>query len=172
MKKTALIACLACAFAATTVSAQDHHDERRDDTHESRFWTPIGLSILTPPVQLPSPSHSVFGAMLNLGYGQLDNLTLLDVGVVNNVTDNMVGLEVGAVNLSGSCFGVQVGAVNVASATYGVQVGALNFTGDLHGVQLGVLNFSNAGGALLFPMNPARHPRSRSRAASGKAAHS
>ena len=152
MKKTALIACLACAFAATTVSAQDHHDERRDDTHESRFWTPIGLSILTPPVQLPSPSHSVFGAMLNLGYGQLDNLTLLDVGVVNNVTDNMVGLEVGAVNLSGSCFGVQVGAVNVASATYGVQVGALNFTGDLHGVQLGVLNFSSAGGALVFPI--------------------
>ena len=156
MKKTALIACLACALAATTASARHHHgdrrDDRRDDAHESRFWTPIGLSILTPPVQLPSPSHSVFGAMLNLGYGQLDNLTLLDVGVVNNVTENMVGLEVGAVNLSGSCFGVQVGAVNVASATYGVQVGALNFTGDLHGVQLGVLNFSNAGGALVFPI--------------------
>ena len=156
MKKTALIACLACALAATTASARHHHgdrrDDQRDDTHESRFWTPIGLSILTPPVQLPSPSHSVFGAMLNLGYGQLDNLTLLDVGVVNNVTDNMVGLEVGAVNLSGSCFGVQVGAVNVASATYGVQVGALNFTGDLHGVQLGVLNFSSAGGALVFPI--------------------
>ena len=78
MKKTALIACLACAFAATADSVRHTHDERRDDAHESRFWTPIGLSILTPPVQLPSPSHSVFGAMLNLGYGQLDNLTLLD----------------------------------------------------------------------------------------------
>ena len=117
MNKTALIACLACALAATTASARHPHDDRRDDTQESRFWTPIGLSILTPPVQLPSPSHSVFGAMLNLGYGQPDNLTLLDVGVINNVTENMVGLEVGAVNLSGYCFGVQVGAVNVASAT-------------------------------------------------------
>ena len=159
MKKTVLAACLACVFATVTAYAKPphHHDDRRHDDrrheeHRSRFWTPIGLSIITPPIQLPSPSHSVFGAMLNLGYGQLDNLTLLDVGIVNNVTDNMVGLELGAVNLAGACFGAQLGVVNVASETFGVQVGALNFTGDLHGVQLGVLNFSGAGGALIFPI--------------------
>ena len=154
MKKTVLAACLACVFAATTASARHHdcHDDRRDGGSESRFWAPIGLSLIAPPFQLPSPSHSVFGAMLNLGYGQLDNLTLLDVGIINNVTDSMVGLELGAVNLSGVCFGAQVGVVNVASETIGVQVGALNFTGDLHGVQLGVLNFSSSGGALIFPI--------------------
>ena len=114
MKKTVLAACLACVFATVTAYAKPphHHDDRRHDhrryddrrheEHRSRFWTPIGLSIITPPIQLPSPSHSVFGAMLNLGYGQLDNLTLLDVGVVNNITDNMVGLELGAVNLAGA----------------------------------------------------------------------
>ena len=116
------------------------------------MWLPIGLSILTPPVQLPSPSHTVFGAMLNLGYGQVRNLVFGEVGVVNNVTDTMTGAQVGAVNIAGTSIGVQLGAVNVASKTVGVQVGALNFTGDLHGLQLGVLNFSSDGGALIFPI--------------------
>ena len=147
MKKMAMLALMACA-----VSAAAAEEPRQGDDNESRLWLPIGLSILTPPVQLPSPSHSVFGAMLNLGYGQLDNLAILDVGVVNNVTECMTGFEVGAVNLSGTCIGAQVGAVNVASKTVGIQLGVLNMTGDLHGVQLGVLNFSDSGGALVFPI--------------------
>ena len=147
MKKLAMLALMACA-----VSAAAAEESRQGGERESRIWLPIGLSILTPPVQLPSPSHSVFGAMLNLGYGQLDNLTLLDVGVVNNVTECMTGFEVGAANLSGTCIGAQVGAVNIASKTVGIQVGVLNMTGDLHGLQLGVLNFSDSGGALVFPI--------------------
>ena len=103
-----------------------------------RPWLPLGLSMITPPVQLPSPSHAVFGAMVNLGYGQVTDTAILDVGIVNNVTRNMVGLEVGPVNIAGSVFGVQVGV--------------LNFADDLHGIQLGVLNFSSNGGAILFPI--------------------
>ncbi|MBR2838851.1 MAG: hypothetical protein IKE55_08715 [Kiritimatiellae bacterium] len=148
MKKLSMAVCLACVFASAAASA----GQERDDKGESRFWTPIGLSIISPPVQLPSPSHSVFGAMVNLGYGQLDNLTFLDVGIVNNVTEGMYGLEVGPVNLSGACFGAQVGAVNIASMTAGVQLGVLNMTGDLHGLQVGLLNFSRSGGALVFPI--------------------
>jgi len=145
MKKLMIAAAaLACAFAA----AADDCSERDD----SRFWLPLGLSILAPPVQLPSPSHTVYGAMVNLGYGQVRNLVFADVGVVNNVVDTMTGAEVGVVNVAGTCIGAQVGAVNVASKTVGVQVGALNFTGDLHGLQLGVLNFSSDGGALIFPI--------------------
>ena len=148
MKKLTMVACLACVFASVSASARQEQDGKR----ESRFWMPIGLSIISPPMQLPSPSHSVFGAMVNLGYGQLDYLTALDVGIVNNVTESMYGLEVGAVNLAGSCFGAQVGAVNFASKAMGVQVGVLNMMGDLHGLQLGLLNFSSSGGALLFPI--------------------
>ena len=146
MKKLAMLACLAFVFAGEAA-------EKRDDGgKDSRIWLPIGLSIITPPVQLPSPSHSVFGAMLNLGYGQVDNLAILDVGIINNVSDGMIGLEFGAANLSGVCIGAQVGAVNIASKTVGLQLGVLNMTGDLHGVQLGVLNFSDSGGALVFPI--------------------
>lgn len=140
MKKLVMaVAILACAL---TSSADD----------DSKIWLPLGLSIITPPIQLPSPSHSVFGAMLNLGYGQVDNLAVLDLGLINNVTDTMTGLELGPVNFAGTCAGVQLGALNTASRTVGLQLGILNMTGDLHGVQLGLLNMSSSGGALLFPI--------------------
>lgn len=148
MKKLMIaVAALACTFAAV---AADGNSGGRGES--PRVWLPIGLSILTPPIQLPSPSHTVFGGMLNLGYGQVENLAVLDLGLINNVTDTMTGLELGAVNLAGTCVGVQLGAVNVASRTAGVQLGVVNFTGDLHGVQLGLLNFSSSGGAIRFPI--------------------
>ena len=119
---------------------------------DSRPWLPLGISLVTPPLQLPSPSHTVFGAMLNLGYGQVDNLAILDLGLINNVTDTMTGLELAPINLAGNCLGAQVGALNIASRTIGVQLGILNMTGDLHGVQLGLINMSSSGGALIFPI--------------------
>lgn len=128
------IACAAAIALCTCTFAKDA-DRGNGDV---RPWFPIGLSIIMPPVQLPSPSHAVFGAMVNLGYGQVTDSALLDVGLVNNVTRNMVGLEVGPVNMAGSVFGVQVGVVN--------------FADDLHGIQLGVLNFSSNGGAVVFPI--------------------
>ena len=141
MKKLLMaVAIMACVF---TASAEDS---------DSRIWLPLGISLVTPPLQLPSPSHTVFGAMLNLGYGQVDNLAVLDLGLINNVTDTMTGLELAPVNLVGTCLGAQVGALNIASHTVGLQLGVLNMTGDLHGVQLGVLNMSASGGALVFPI--------------------
>ena len=139
MKKLLMaVAVMACVFAA---SAED-----------SRPWLPLGISLVTPPLQLPSPSHTVFGAMINIGYGQVDNLAVLDLGLINNVTDTMTGLELAPVNLVGTCLGAQVGALNIASRTVGLQLGVLNMTGDLHGVQLGLLNMSSSGGALIFPI--------------------
>ena len=141
-----VVAVLACAFAAVAEGSASR------SSSDTRVWLPLGLSIITPPIQLPSPSHTVFGAMINLGYGQVENLAVADLGLINNVTDTMTGVELGPVNLAGTCVGVQLGALNIASRTVGLQLGALNFTGDLHGVQLGVLNFSGSGGALVFPI--------------------
>jgi hypothetical protein len=140
------VAVLVCAFAV----AADGSSKRGGG--DSRVWLPLGLSIIAPPIQLPSPAHTVFGGMINLGYGQVENLAVVDLGLVNNVTDTMTGLELGPVNLAGACVGAQVGALNVASRTVGLQLGVLNFTGDLHGVQLGILNFSGSGGAMVFPI--------------------
>ena len=151
MKKTLrflLVAVAAMWCCAASAKEPAHHDKGDD----SRLWFPLGLSIIAPPVQLPSPSHSLFGAMVNLGYGQMTDVCLLDVGLVNNVTRNMAGLEVGPVNIADTCYGGQVGALNITDTLYGAQVGVVNITGNLHGLQLGVLNFSSNGGALVFPI--------------------
>ena len=133
MKKLVLVvAVLACAFASVA------GEKSARSSSDTRVWLPLGLSVITPPIQLPSPSHTVFGGMINLGYGQVENLAVADLGLINNVTDTMTGVELGPINLAGTCVGVQLGA--------------LNFTGDLHGVQLGVLNFSGSGGAIVFPI--------------------
>ena len=141
---------LLVAVAATwccAVSAKGY-----TENSSPQLWFPLGLSIIAPPVQLPSPSHSLFGAMVNIGYGHMRDVYLLDVGLVNNVRRSMMGLEVGAVNLAGTCYGAQVGAFNESETLYGVQVGIVNTTGDLNGIQLGVLNFSPSGGAVVFPI--------------------
>jgi hypothetical protein len=119
---------------------------------EVGMWCPIGLSIITPPLQLPRSRHSLYGVMVNVGYGQMTDVCPLDVGLVNNVTRNMRGLEVGPVNLARTCYGVQAGVFNWSGRVYGVQAGVVNVTGDLHGLQLGVLNFASNGGALIFPI--------------------
>ena len=144
MKKLIRLALIgALAFGGTSAFA---------DGLSSPPWLPLGLSIVAPPVQLPSPSHTVFGAMVNLGYGQVDGLAVLDVGLINNVTDEMAGLELGLVDLAGLCVGAQVGALNIADDMCGLQLGIVNFAGNLHGVQLGLINMSSEGGALVFPI--------------------
>lgn len=40
--------------------------------------------------------------MVNVGYGRMRGVCLLDVGLANSVTRNMVGLEVGVLNFSPS----------------------------------------------------------------------
>ena len=150
MKKAKLTIAAAAAALCCVSFADD--TAKRDDGEATRIWLPLGLSILTPPVQLPNPTHSLFGAMLNVGYGQMTDVAILDLGLVNNVTRNMVGLEVGPVDLAGTCLGAQVGAINWAGTLFGVQLGVVNITDDLHGLQLGVLNFSSNGGAWVFPI--------------------
>ena len=150
MKRTwrfVLVAVAAMCCCAASAKEPAHHDGG-----DTRPWLPLGLSIIAPPVQLPSPSHSLFGVMVNVGYGQMTDVCLLDVGLINNVTRNMVGLEVGPVNIADACYGGQVGALNITDTLCGAQVGVVNITDDLHGLQLGVLNFSSNGGALVFPI--------------------
>lgn len=148
--KTVVVAAFAVSCVTALADRANNQSTPSDDG--SRPWFPIGLSIIAPPVQLPSPHHTVFGAMVNLGYGQVDGLAILDVGIINNVTDSMIGLEVGAVNLAGTCFGAQVGALNISEKTIGLQIGAVNYTGNLHGAQIGLINMSASGGAWVFPI--------------------
>ena len=81
MKKSARFLLVAVAAAwCCAVSAKEA--ARQDDGGDTRPWLPLGLSIITPPVQLPSSAHSLFGAMVNLGYGQMTDLCVLDGALV------------------------------------------------------------------------------------------
>ena len=151
-KITSILAAVAVVCCCNAFAEGHSHLERHGSVSSARPWFPLGLSLVAPPVQLPSPDHAVFGAMVNLGYGQVEELYVLDLGLVNNVTHDMAGLEVGPVNLAGTCFGAQVGAVNYAGTVCGAQVGLVNVAGDLHGLQLGLLNFAAQGGAWVFPI--------------------
>lgn len=153
MKKLVVATVMACVLAmGAAAKGHDRHERHDRSDGDTRIWLPLGLSILTPPIQLPNPTHTVFGGMLNLGYGQMENIAILDLGLINNVTHTMTGLELGAINLADACLGVQLGAFNQADSIFGVQLGVINMTGDLHGLQLGVLNFSASGGAWVFPI--------------------
>ena len=147
-KKMKLLLVAVAATWCSAVSAKVHEGS----LPSQQPWLPLGLSIIAPPVQLPNPSHSLYGAMVNVGYGQMRDVYLLDVGLVNNVRHSMVGLEAGLVNFAGTCYGAQVGAYNDTETVYGVQVGVVNTTGDLNGLQIGLLNFSPSGGAWVFPI--------------------
>ena len=147
-KRMKLLLVAVTATWCSAVSAKVHEGS----LPSQQPWFPLGLSIIAPPVQLPNTSHSLYGAMVNVGYGQMRDVYLLDIGLVNNVRRSMVGLEVGAANLAGTCYGAQVGAYNETETLYGVQVGVFNFTGDLNGLQIGVLNFSPSGGARVLPI--------------------
>lgn len=139
-----LILSVAMVVAAMAVQA----DEKKE---EPGFWMPVGLSLLAHPMQIPSSSHSVFGVMLNAGYGKMDNVYLAEAGLFNNVGDKMVGLQAGVSNLAGSMVGVQAGLVNIVDDAYGFQLGLVNVADRLHGLQLGLVNVNKAG-TVFFPI--------------------
>lgn len=142
MKKMLIIALVSitCGFAA-----------RAAEPNPAPVWFPIGLSLIAHPMQIPTASHSLTGVMLNAGYGKMTNCYLLNAGLANDVTDLMVGFQVGFGNYAKTSAGFQVGAVNVAGNAYGFQLGVVNVAESLHGFQIGLVNV-NSSGTPFFPV--------------------
>lgn len=120
------------------------------DTGDSPAWVPVGLSILSYPMQIPMEEHSVFGAMVNIGYGRMDNVFPLEVGLFNHVLGNMCGVQAGVCNFTEDLYGVQLGLANISTDAYGFQLGLVNVADCLHGIQLGLVNVNKAG-TVFFP---------------------
>lgn len=122
------------------------HDER--DFHP---WFPLGVSFISAPIQIPTTAYSVYGVMLDVGYGQVTDSYLLNGGIVNHVTHDMCGVQAGLVNIDGSIYGVQAGFINIVGDAYGFQLGLVNIADHLHGLQLGIINV-NLTGMPVFPI--------------------
>ena len=76
-------------------------------------FSPLGLSIINP-VQFPPDDFTVTGARLNLIWGQVQSVYGFDVGLGNVTTQNMTGIQVGALNINRGTttgIGLQLGAI-------------------------------------------------------------
>lgn len=126
--------------------------------------TPIQLSLFHPAQIFPKETK-VQGLRINLIYGVNDEMTGIDLGVVNKTTGPTQGLQlglfpVGGVNITDAMDGVQFagfwGGANIAHGDVsGIQLSGIlvgfNKAGDLHGIQiaaalLGVNTAKNSNG--------------------------
>ena len=114
-------------------------------------YTPVMVSLVTP-VQAPYSSYDVKGFRLSLLYGDCQDFTGLDVGVIDHTSGDFTGLAIGGINIADDCLcGVQLGLVNwngngntaPGRRSVGVQFGAVNYADSFCGLQDGYLNVSS-----------------------------
>ncbi len=112
-------------------------------------WTPVQLALVNP-VQVFPEKTDVRGLRINLLYGLNENVSGLDIGVANQVTNRFKGAQIGAypfggVNITKELSGLQLagffGGVNIADGkTVGIQVSGMvagiNYAGDVTGAQV------------------------------------
>lgn len=107
-----------------------------------KLTTPVQIA-LANPLQIIPERFDVMGIRINVLYGKNENVSGLDVGLVNYTSARQEGLQAGGFNYAGDeLAGVQVGAVNRAIAdSFGFQIGGFNSCAtNLGGFQGGAVN--------------------------------
>jgi hypothetical protein len=110
----------------------------------SHAASPIQLSLFDP-IQIVKSDQDVKGFRFNLLYGYNQNVTGVDLGLVNRVGGDFVGFQYGTVNWGeGNGKGLSWGIVNYYAGDYvGWQSAAVNYTGGrFKGFQHGVFNYA------------------------------
>jgi len=163
----------------TEESKPEKSEENQQDTSILE-WSIFQASIWGSDVQLVSESTPIYGMRICFPYGYSQNITGLDLGIVNsgtyvrgwqtalvNITDKVDGVQCNLVNINSKVTGAQVnmlfskckegkwfqmGLVNYAEKYTGVQIGLVNYTLDMDGLQIGLANFSpGPKGQYFFP---------------------
>lgn len=116
-----------------------------------RNTTPLSLGLIAP-VQLPWGDWNVRGIRLSPIYGRCENLVGMDLGLVNTVEKDLIGLQVGFLNTTSRARGVQVGLFNCAYYLKGVQIGFINYAEGAKGFQIGVINVIKNTTPGMFPL--------------------
>jgi hypothetical protein len=129
------------------------------------LWTPFQIS-LSPNAVLP-PCDTVIGLRGNLLYGKTKSVTGVDIGIVQQTTENCVGLQLGAADLATNITGIQYSPFlciaedspfliqygtlfNKANRITGVQIGFIEMADEIKGWQLGVATYAGAGSGVQF----------------------
>ena len=94
-------------------------------------------------VALAGVSGVQLGGAFNGSRGSMSGVQISGGG--NVVTRNLIGAQLGAVNVAESVEGAQLGVVNVGRKVRGVQLGAINIGDDVEGASIGVISISRDG---------------------------
>jgi len=127
--------------------------------------SPLQLG-LVPGIQLTDEGSTINGVALSLPWSRSANVSGVQAGVINQVGQQLDGvqagvvnlgetvgfLQAGAVNQARTLTGFQGGMVNISEDTRGMQVGLFNYSRKLKGVQVGLINVATKGG--IFPFFP------------------
>ncbi|NOZ04297.1 MAG: hypothetical protein GXO92_06805 [FCB group bacterium] len=119
--------------------------------HHNNSWTPFQFSFIYPE-QLFSSKVDVFGVRFNLIYGKNRNVFGWDIGLINEIDNDLFGFQWGIYNIGETIYGIQYGLLNTSRTVYGIQIGLINVCDQLTGIQIGVLNFHTRGQS--FPFFP------------------
>lgn len=100
-----------------------------------------GLQIaLFKPYQIHKPEISIRGFRWNVLYGLNENVSGLDMGIVNRVNDEFKGIQLGFYNEAQKAGGLQMGILNTAAQeARGLQLGIINHSANMNGIQVGLL---------------------------------
>lgn len=128
-------------------------------------FTPFQVSFAGSLRLFPS-DLPVVGVAIDVFHGRHNGVFGVNVGLVNDVEGDLLGVQAGLVNTSVRSFGVQAGLVNRAEILQvlqaglvnrtkrgiGVQVGLVNNADELHGVQVGLINRVQSGPIPFMPI--------------------
>jgi hypothetical protein len=123
---------------------------------------PVAIGLI-PPMQMPAETWDITGIRLNLLAGKHNNVAIIDIGTLanlslgevkgievagiwNQVNQDFMGLQVSGIanRVCGDTTGLQVAGIanyNGAGETIGLQIAAINVNqGESTGMQIGVYN--------------------------------
>jgi hypothetical protein len=149
MHRLSWIAAVAAMLAVVPVRAARAGDAQP-------LGKPFQLALFDP-VQIVPRDEGVSGVAINVIYGKNRFIRGFEIGLVNNVEEDVSGYQLGIVDFTGgnhvglqATFGVaittgrleglQTGFVTVAGSTSGFQLGLVNHTKRARGLQLGLVN--------------------------------
>ena len=121
-------------FATTT-----QHNPSPSDRES---WSPIQFAFAYPQQMLPE-SVKIYGFRFNLIYGKNHSVYGVDIGLINELSHDLMGLQGGLNNQADRVFGLQYGVFNTCSKLYGAQAGLINKSKSTKGCQIGLINYSD-----------------------------
>ena len=113
--------------------------------------TPVQIAFTPGGQQVFDKTTPVYGLRLSLLYGTQKKIYGLDLGLFSDVHE-MAGIQVGLGNqVFEEMNGLQLGVANSNDKGHGLQIGILNRTHGMKGLQLGILNWNDRGFLPVFP---------------------